>query len=566
MAISYPPTPAFVNRSEEEVFKHLERQLPEDAHIFSNVRIHDVEGEHEIDFVVILPRDGIVVIEVKGGYIQPTDGGKFTQRSRNEERTIDPVGQVSRNRHALDRLLKSRTSMGFNVRTATLVVFADSTLNKSYRHTSIPRDLLVDRDELNTLSSSVLRSLTFETGGRSAPTLDQSKRIAETLKGQVFDSANLNDIRRLTDERSNHTKELVQDNKRYLDLVSRISRFYLKGPAGSGKTAMAMELAQRHTNEGDRVLFLTYNRALALWLHHLREEQPRPQRISAIKSIHPFMEEWGVVFPDDRMNEFYETECAEQFRAIASNRPIEEKFDVLIIDEAQDFSDLWIESIMYALKDPQTAPIYLFGDDRQELVHRRGSFGHDFAPLTLHTNIRNSQQIAELANLFTDEPSVSHGFPGPDVLFVEIPEDYTTFEATSDVINYLLDNDWNHNQIGVLTIKHRHPMHREGAKFHGDNYFRKLWKADDVFAATVGSFKGLDRPAVILGVDGFHEDMDPEDVMYSGITRARDLLIVVSRLSELEANFTPVQIAALTANPIEIEFANDEEDYDAESE
>lgn len=37
----------------------------------------------------------------------------------------------------------------------------------------------------------------------------------------------------------------------------------------------------------------------------------------------------------------------------------------------------------------------------------------------------------------------------------------------------------------------------------------------------------LERPAVVLVVDGFHEGVQPSSVMYTGMSRARDLLVVV---------------------------------------
>ena len=41
-------------------------------------------------------------------------------------------------------------------------------------------------------------------------------------------------------------------------------------------------------------------------------------------------------------------------------------------------------------------------------------------------------------------------------------------------------------------------------------------------------------PAVVLAVGGFHEDLDPRDVLYTGMSRARDLLIVVAPEDVLE--------------------------------
>jgi len=60
------------------------------------------------------------------------------------------------------------------------------------------------------------------------------------------------------------------------------------------------------------------------------------------------------------------------------------------------------------------------------------------------------------------------------------------------------------------------------------NHWRSLWEDDDVFYCTVGGFKGLERPVVVLAVDGFHNDIDRNDVLYVGMSRARDKLVIVS--------------------------------------
>ncbi len=39
---------------------------------------------------------------------------------------------------------------------------------------------------------------------------------------------------------------------------------------------------------------------------------------------------------------------------------------------------------------------------------------------------------------------------------------------------------------------------------------------------------------VVLAVDGFHDGVDPKDVLYVGMSRARDKLIVVARKEEMD--------------------------------
>ena len=70
------------------------------------------------------------------------------------------------------------------------------------------------------------------------------------------------------------------------------------------------------------------------------------------------------------------------------------------------------------------------------------------------------------------------------------------------------------------------PIHRRiEAQLGKDGHWDGFWLDDEVFYATVMGFKGLERPVVVLAVDGFHDGV-ARDVMYTGMSRARDQLVV----------------------------------------
>ncbi|MCX6405084.1 MAG: ATP-binding domain-containing protein [Actinobacteria bacterium] len=90
-----------------------------------------------------------------------------------------------------------------------------------------------------------------------------------------------------------------------------------------------------------------------------------------------------------------------------------------------------------------------------------------------------------------------------------------------------------------------------------------MWDPGQVFYSTVSKFKGLERRCVVLGVDGFHDDQDPREVLYVGITRAIDILCIVAHRSTLAKYLPESAIEKLESNsynPVLPESLDDEDD------
>ena len=59
-----------------------------------------------------------------------------------------------------------------------------------------------------------------------------------------------------------------------------------------------------------------------------------------------------------------------------------------------------------------------------------------------------------------------------------------------------------------------------------DGYWDAFWDDSQFFYSTVPGFKGLERPAVVLAVDGFRDRETARETLVVGMSRARDLLVV----------------------------------------
>ncbi len=117
------------------------------------------------------------------------------------------------------------------------------------------------------------------------------------------------------------------------------------------------------------------------------------------------------------------------------------------------------------------------------------------------------------------------GGEGPDVRWVDVPIDQAV-HAADDQIDPLLDAGWQPQDIALLTTKRQHPVQADRLQHGREAYWDTLFDESDVFYSTVAGFKGLERPVVVLAIDGFHDGVDAKEVLYVGMSRARDLLIV----------------------------------------
>lgn len=537
MPILVPENPSFANDAEKEVWLALNRTLPDECWLLHGVRITNELGDREGDVIVMWPQKGIAFIEVKGGYITPQTNGKFFQGSGVSKHEIDPIDQAHAAMYQIRNWVLSHTSLSHWYTTITMAAFPNSVLERTYESPRAKRSQFIDRDDLANAADLVKRSLDSHSGHALAPAQEDLDRIAQALEANVLDITDLSSLALLIDSRTDLVNELVKENLKLLDFVEEINRFDVRGAAGTGKTSLAMEQARRLKDRGHRVLFLCYSRGLAASIRHDVETWEKSQRIDVVRTFHSLAIDWGVKIPKSADDAFWDKEAAIEFAKLAREAPIQEKFDAVIVDEAQDFDDSWWAAAEALLIDSKLGGIYTFGDSGQGIFGRDGTKNLGFVPLRLKTNLRNSKPISDASNFFTDTPAESLGLPGPKIGFIEMPTGTTKKDliyAADDMVEKLRD-EFGPQHIALLTTKGRHPMHKDQITRDSDAYWRTIWGKKEIFYGTVSGFKGLERNCVILAINGFHDGVDPKELLYVGMTRARDYLVIVAKRSELEA-------------------------------
>ncbi|MBE9403166.1 NERD domain-containing protein [Brachybacterium sp. p3-SID1565] len=536
-----PPQPAFASDAERVVWDVLAAQLPHDATMIAGQRITDDAHEVEIDLLVLWPGIGTVVIEVKGGRVGVEDGTWF-QRDRSGRRALhpSPVEQAQRARHVLLRHINERSSRPLG-RSVHMVALPWSQLPDDWDVPDAPRALMLDAMDLGTGGSGgagsggaverIVAALRSHGGSHLSPLEGvQRDHAVRTLRRTEAAIENHQLLARQIEDSGN---QLTREQERILALLRFQHRAQVVGGAGSGKTHLALMKARALTREGRRTALMCYSRGLARHFQLLTATWPAEDRPAYVGLFHDLPVRWGAQTEeefDGTAVAYYEEFLPAQLRELASTRPVEDLFEAIVVDEAQDFADLWWDALRPCLVEPEdtgASVLFVFTDAHQSVFDRDGRAPITLSPFPLDDNLRNTRTIAETFAPLTpleQNPRMEEGAP---VRFVACATE-DAISTADDLIDPLLDEGWEPGEIALLTTGRRHPEQRERIDYAGySGYWDEFFAATDVFYGHVLNFKGLERRVVVLAVNGFqHWERSPH-LMYVGLSRARSLLVVV---------------------------------------
>ena len=537
MPRNYPASPDFRSSAEKRAWEALQA-LPDDVVIFANVPVIHGRGELEADFVVAWPHIGLAVLEVKGGQVWVDEDGRWfsTDRGGHNHSIKHPYRQAREAGYALAELAANR-GVKWPDWTA-MAVLPDTNLPAGFCTTDTESDEWVDGPQLKDLPAR-LRNAAIN--GRSA---EFDGPAAERLVALLEIDLPRPPEWRLAEAAARKADLLTRDQYAVLRAVRNNNRIIVDGGPGSGKTWLAMQHARTMAARGARVGLICFNRALAQEMAAQAATWPADEQPAHLGTIHELARLWtGREVPSPLPPGFFD-DLVQELRLAAERRDPEQRFDVLIVDEAQDIDQSWWPGLEALLSDPTDGQLVVFRDSEQEL------YGRTPPPIvgtevTLDENVRNTAEVVGLLDLITDrelEPRRGHG---PSPMFIESSD---PLAAADEVVAQLLGlPEWRPQDIALLTTHHRHPRHKaRQEEVAASGFTLPLIPHDDVAYSTVKSFKGLERPVVVLAVNGFHRDADPASELRVGLSRATHRLIVVGAAQTLREAVGDDFIAALT--------------------
>lgn len=504
----------------------------------------------EIDFV-ILCNEGVLCLEVKGGQVSRRGGvWEFTNRyGKISRKNEGPFQQVQGNMQSLRQYMVRR--LGNNdplvrCQYACAVAMPDCYFEETGVGIDIVPEILVDAKHSWNLDSLIdqafrywrqtcLEKHGFEGGRLTDAEID---KLANLLRGDFHFVPSM----KVSVERA--VKELcalTAEQYEVLESLFENPRTMVSGVAGAGKTLIAMEQARRAYWEGKSVLYLCFNHNIAQYVQYQFEKDN--VYIETV-TLHAFMMRiCGVEWSQDLSQHFYEKELPAAFMAIEGVPA----YDLVIIDEGQDLlTDAYMECIdrivQNGLGDGTWAIYY---DPNQNIFNSYAQLDAMIKKLRkeahamswkLHTNCRNTKQIANANILMTNIPN--QGKPtvsGPQV-------EYNSYNGKEDErlkINAIVRKIKDGGAIGsdfVILSRYTLANPLNGLGLTGldkDLGTLKttgpLWKAkkNDVRFSTISGFKGLESKIVIMiDVDHF-SDEDTRLLNYVAASRACAMLYVL---------------------------------------
>ncbi len=213
----------------------------------------------------------------------------------------------------------------------------------------------------------------------------------------------------------------------------------------------------------------------------------------------------------------------------------EHKFDAVVVDEGQDFQDLWWESLESVFRDPANkACYYVFYDPNQNLFVDDPSLPDELGPpYALPMNCRNTVRIAaHCAALVGHDNQTREDAPrGEEPEMVSVATVREAVRAVGERIRELcLGNrgGLKPSQVAVLapaSVEKLWP--KQFATIPLTTDFEEWRQGEGVLIATWGRFKGLEADAVVIIETPMRNQARETTSRYVARSRAKHLLTVI---------------------------------------
>ena len=552
--------------AERKVAVALKNQLPETCVVIPGVRwAYRAQSQHgrgpvrdgEADVVVLWPGLGLLVVEVKGSREMKVDSDGWWRKEDSGWVRLDrdPVDQATSNAYKITEIIRSERGWpgAFPGLFGWLVAYPNGeaqSVPPRFDHTT-----LATRRDMDSLQNKVRNALEAreDKSARKKDDVAIPARFTEAVVEACRSILTSEGFRIVpadgAEEASADGQQIERLTKQQFGALRGLFDFpslTVTGPAGSGKTILAISRLEAAVSDDQRAIYVCYNRALA---EALRAKNP-----GLASSIHSVDQFFGTICPGarrgDDANTFYRVTLPNDVFDVVTAWPESNKYDVVLVDEAQDFSFDQIFTLQRLAKE-RTGAFAMFMDKRQDVYQQASEGGVDErlteTSFRLLHNCRNAVRINFATNGYfgwsagAAVPSLPGMPEGVPVTVERVSRQAMANRA------FELASVWKRN--GSASVAILSPFQRQNsamASLHAGHGLQISENLDalsgqgTVFFSTIKSFKGLEADCVIL-VDaqhpnGSHVAFRRED-LYVACTRARTRLAILASDPDVAAAY-----------------------------
>jgi len=512
-----------------------------------NIAHHQTRLMGEIDFLVIVPKKGILAVEIKAhSFIKVNEGKWYMGRKDKKGTRKTPFNQVDESMFSLKEYISRNNQNLKGLPIFSLVIFTHFNFNyksiewkskdyvgsKEYR--SKPVSILI-KDRIDSFIKEALEKKSshwLKAVGKRPSSID-IKQLLELIRPSIELSAKaLNPSNLIENELIKYTSEQFLA----LDTLAGNERVLFDGSAGTGKTVLAIESAVRESSAGKKVLFICMNKLL----NEKLEKTVADKNIDVL-TLHKFLRNNSKLGCKIEGSKYWDEELPEDaYCHILENENSVRKYDVLIIDEAQDIlrNDLWLDCLDLILEhglaggrwlafgDFNLQTIYSFYDGDKNVKSKLLERSSSVTEASLYRNCRNVEDCSRLSLLLADMDSPYHSYLRENESIVKssyffYTDDESQFQNLLQLISKGLSSGFKPNDIVILSKSSE-------LKSISSTFNKKLnispfsLECKGVSFTSIHKFKGLEAPYVILTDFEELESEESRKILFTGASRATD--------------------------------------------